>query len=161
MKVIFLVFVLAAQVLTQNPAFESIVLSRSSLPFSVFSFNVINPNNNPNPNIQTYVSPFTNSRIVYIPPTAFLTPTSGISTFLSNYSGKNGVPAILKLKDERRTIDGSNNNQKSVSINQAKTGLVRHAPPLYKDGIESPISTDFEPRVVSNALGIVKPIIER
>ena len=134
MKAIILALVLAAQVMALIPAFQSIVSPRLSSPFSSYSFDVINTNNNPNPYFQTFVSSNTNGRIVYIPSSAFADPNGGIGQFLNKYSGQTGVPSILRLKDFTRTIDGSSNNQKHGSRNQAKTGLARHCPPLYKDG---------------------------
>lgn len=134
MKTVLLALVLATQVFALNPAFQSIVSPSFSSPFSSYSFNVINTNNNRNPYTHTYSSPYNTNRIVYIAPTSFINTQIGISHFLSNYQGLSGVPSILRLKDFQRSIDGSRNNMRYPSINQAKTGLHRHSSPLYKDG---------------------------
>ena len=119
MKTIFLALVLIGQVFALTPAFQSIVSPIFSSPFSSYSFNVINRNNYQYSDIQTYVSPYTNNRIVYIPPPSFINQQIGISNFLNAYSGLATVPSIIRLKEYRRTIDGSANNQKHPDINRA------------------------------------------
>ena len=76
--------------------------------------------------------------------------------FSSAQNANTGIRlSLYQLMNERRTVDGSNNNLVRPSYNKANTGLARQIPALYADGLQAPMGSNYQPRAVSNSLGIV------
>ena len=119
MKAVILALLMASQILSLNPAFQSIVSPRPVSSFSSYSFNVINPGYYQIPNVPTYISPFSYNRIVYVSPTPYSGQQFSLPDFFSNSFSYSTSPSVPSLSKFRRNPNGSLNNLLNPAYNQA------------------------------------------
>lgn len=153
MHLALLTVLIIGRVAALTTAFQSIVTPTFSSPFSTYSFNVINSASGQTQGTQTFYNPISGNRIAYIQPPSFSYREVGIQQIFALFPGYSSIPTITLLKNYGRAYNGAGNNLLHPTYNQAGTGLARHSPALYKDGKEAPISSNFSPREISNALG--------